>query len=414
MNLQRVALLSAVVLFFALPARSQTQLPDGNGKQTVQVVCSYCHTIDKVTQSRLTPQEWHDLVSLMVAYGASLRPEDGPVVIDYLSKNFKGEPRPKGAVIAGPVQASVKEWLLPTPGTRPHDPAVAPDGSVWYTGQASDMLGRFDPATGQFKEYKLHTQKSVGQPYGAGPHGLVADKAGNIWFTAQKGGYVGKLDPKTGDVKKYQMPDPNAKDPHTPIFDQAGTLWFTLQNTNFIGRIIPATGEVKVVRVPTPKAEPYGIVVNSKGVPFFVELMGHRIASIDPKTMEIKEYALPNATAMPRRIALTPDDVVWYTDYARGYLGRFDPKTGKFAEYPSPSGPTSQPYGITAVGNILYYSESNVAPNTVVRFDPATQKMQTWLIPSGGGVVRHMDHGRDGSLWLACSGVDRIARVEIK
>ena len=410
----RVLLLSAIFLCIALPAHSQSQLPDGNGRQTIQGVCSYCHTLDRVTESRLTPGEWRDLVNLMVAYGASLRREDTPVVIDYLSKNFKGGPKPKGAVIPGPVQASIKEWVLPTRGTRPHDPAVAPDGAIWYTGQASDMLGRFDPATNRFKEYKLSTQKSVTQPYGAGPHGLVADKQGSIWFTAQQGGYVGKLDPKTGGVTKYQMPDPSAKDPHTPIFDQQGTLWFTLQNSDMVGRIVPATGDVKVVRVPTPKAEPYGIVVSSKGIPYFVELMGHRIASIDPNTMEIKEFILPHADAMPRRIALTPDDVVWYTDYARGYLGRFDPKTGKVAEWPSPSGPTSQPYGLTAVGNVLYYSESNVAPNTVVRFDPATEKMQTWLIPSGGGVVRFMTHGADGSLWLACSGVDRIARVEIK
>jgi virginiamycin B lyase len=401
-------------LSIAIPAHSQSQLPDGPGKQTVQVVCSYCHTLDRVTETRLTPQEWKDLVNLMVVYGAPLRPADVAVVTDYLTKNFKGEPKPKGVVIPGPVQASIKEWVLPTPGTRPHDPAVAPDGSIWYTGQASDLLGRLDPATSQFKEYKLQTGKSAKQPYGAGPHGLVADTQGNIWFTAQMAGYVGKLDPKTGDITKYQMPDPNARDPHTPIIDQQGTVWFTLQNSDMVGRIIPATGDVKVVHVPTPKAEPYGIVVNSKGVPFFVELTGHRIASIDPKTMEIREYVLPSAGAMPRRIAVTPDDVVWYTDYARGYLGRFDPKTGKFTEWPSPSGRTSQPYGITAVGNVLYYSESNVAPNTVVRFDPATEKMQTWLIPSGGGVVRFMTHGADGSLWLACSGVDRITRVEIR
>ena len=48
------------------------------------------------------------------------------------------------------------------------------------------------------------------------------------------------------------------------------------------------------------------------------------------------------------------------------------------------------------------------------RFDPATEKFQSWPIPSGGGVVRHMVTAPDGTLWLACSGVDRIARVEVK
>ena len=77
-------------------------------------------------------------------------------------------------------------------------------------------------------------------------------------------------------------------------------------------------------------------------------------------------------------------------------------------------GSRSEPYGITAVKNILWYSESGVKPNTVVRFDPATEKFQTWVIPSGGGVVRNMMADRDGNLWLACSGVNGIAEVAVK
>jgi virginiamycin B lyase len=42
------------------------------------------------------------------------------------------------------------------------------------------------------------------------------------------------------------------------------------------------------------------------------------------------------------------------------------------------------------VKDIVWYSESAVNPNTLVRFDPKTEKFQTWAIPSGGGVVRHM------------------------
>ena len=38
---------------------------------------------------------------------------------------------------------------MPTPKSRPHDPALAPDGSLWYTGQLANKLGRLDPKTGQ-------------------------------------------------------------------------------------------------------------------------------------------------------------------------------------------------------------------------------------------------------------------------
>jgi len=67
-----------------------------------------------------------------------------------------------------------------------------------------------------------------------------------------------------------------------------------------------------------------------------------------------------------------------------------------------------------AVHDVLWYSEAGVQPNTLVRFDPKTEQFQTWTIPSGGGVVRNMDVTRDGNLTLACSGVNRIALVEVK
>ncbi len=130
--------------------------------------------------------------------------------------------------------------------------------------------------------------------------------------------------------------------------------------------------------------------------------------------MEITEHTLPNADARPRRIALGPDDVVWYSDYARGFLGRFDPQTGAVKEWPSPGGPKSQPYGIAQIKGIIWYSESGVRPNTLVRFDPKTEKFQTWTIPSGGGVIRNMSVTADGNLSMACSGVNRVALVRIQ
>jgi virginiamycin B lyase len=50
-------------------------------------------------------------------------------------------------VFAADVRVVVKEWTVPTENSRPHDPLVAPDGSIWYTGQWANVLGRFDPNT---------------------------------------------------------------------------------------------------------------------------------------------------------------------------------------------------------------------------------------------------------------------------
>jgi virginiamycin B lyase len=177
--------------------------------------------------------------------------------------------------------------------------------------------------------------------------------------------------------------------------------------------VVPRTGEVKLVAVPTPHANPYGMVVNSGGVPFFTEFGGNKLASIDPDTLEIREYVLQNADSRPRRIAITSDDAIWYSDYARGALGRFDPTTGEAREWSSPGGPESEPYGITTLNDVVWYSEGR-NPNTLVRFDPKAETFQTWPVPFGGGVVRNMMPTPDGNLVLACSGVNRIALVEVK
>src|SRR5439155_20028935 len=132
---------------------------------------------------------------------------------------------------------------------------------------------------------------------------------------------------------------------------------------------------------------------------------------MDPETMAIKESELPAAEARPRRIGNTCYDAISYSHYARGYLGPLDPKTGNVQEWPSPGGPKSLPYGIASIHDVIWYSESGVKPNTLVRFDPKTEKFQTWAIPSGGGVVRNVSVTRDGNLALACSGVNRVALV---
>jgi len=309
---------------------------------------------------------------------------------------------------AGALNVSIREYDVPTPRSRPHDPALAPDGSLWYTGQAANKLGRLDPRNGEFKEYPLKTPNS-------GPHGLVADKTGQIWFTAISAGYIGKLDPKTGDIKEYRPTDGAEIDPHTPVFDHDGILWFTNEETNYIGRLDPNSGKITLTKVPTPHAVPYGIVILPDNSPFFCEFGTNKLARLDPKTMTIHEYTLPAEDARPRRIALASDGTVFYTDYARGYLGHFDPSSGKLLEeWQSPGGSESAPYGIVITNDgQVWYSESGVKPNTLVKFDPKSRSFSVTKIPSGGGVVRNMVATPARQLYLACSGVNKVAVVDL-
>ena len=171
------SILVAAFLCSSLAAWGQTQLPDGKGKETAQTACVGCHAITTVTNAGHSRPEWETVLHMMVNVGAPVPKDQFTTVLDYLAKNFPEKPEPDAVVIPGSVEVSIKEWQVPTPGSRPHDPEFAPDGSAWYTGQMANVLGRLDPKTNQFKEYPLKTP-------GSGPHGLIADKDGNIWFTA--------------------------------------------------------------------------------------------------------------------------------------------------------------------------------------------------------------------------------------
>jgi virginiamycin B lyase len=303
------------------------------------------------------------------------------------------------------LKVTIREWDVPTKGAHPHDPAVGADGALWFTEQMVSKIGRLDPKSGAFKEYALKVEDS-------GPHGLVADRQGNIWFTGNFKGYIGKLDPRTGVVTEYKIPDPKGEDPHTPVFDSQGVLWFTFQVANMVGRLDPRTGKIDLKNAPTPNSHPYGIAINSNGIPIFCEFATNKMASINPQTMEIKEYALPER-ARPRRMAIDANDRVYFTDFSEGHLGRLDLASGAVKMWESPGGAKSAPYGITITPDgMVWYSESGVKPNTIIQFDPKTEKFARANIPSGGGTVRNMAATSDGRVYIACSGVDKVGVVE--
>jgi virginiamycin B lyase len=309
------------------------------------------------------------------------------------------------------LEVGFDEWMTPSKPAFAHDVALAPDGAVWYTAQRANALGRLDPrrGTGEFKEYPLPTPDS-------GPHGLVSDRAGNIWYSGNSAGLIGRLDPRTGKVTEYRMPDPAAKDPHTLAFDSRGILWFTVQGGNFVGRLDPKTGQITLVPLPTANARPYDIKINSKGIPFFVEFGTNAVGSIDPATMKITEYRLLDANARPRRMAIAPDDGIYYSDYATGYLGYIKAAPRIYNIHISPGGTSSRPYAIamTPDGAVWYCETGDPAKNMLVRYDPKAKEMRSWPIPSGGQTVRYMVADARGDLWLAESGVGKIAHVRVR
>jgi virginiamycin B lyase len=404
---------AVIVLACTAAGGAQDLLPDGPGMDILRTRCRNCHMPDRVTKvAGRTIEGWQTLVNTMMNRGAPVTEDELPVLIEYLARNWPVDKKEEMvtytplAPMAAQVRAEFTEWAVPTPASRPSDPLAASDGSIWYAGQAANLLGRLDPKTGEIKEYPLKSPQ-------AGPYGLAEDRDGNIWYTGAAKAELGMLDPKTGKVSEYPISTPAARDPRSTVVDRKGNVWFTIQEGNMVGRFNPATGEFTLRNAPTPKSLPDGIAIGSRGVVFFAESAVNKLASVDPATMSIREWTLPDPGARPRRLTLDRNDIVWFTDYARGHLGRLDPTTGGVKEWASPGGAKSMPYAIATIDGDIWYSESGVTPNTLVRFEPATERFQIWNIPSGGGVVENISVGKDGSLALAESELNKIAVVKI-
>jgi virginiamycin B lyase len=288
-------------------------------------------------------------------------------------------------------QFAPREYEVPFGArTRPRDPFADMQGRVWFVGQNGNYVAYLDARSGEFKRFEIDP--------GTNPHNLVVEK-GMVWFTGNRNNRLVKLDPATGKLSTYVIPDSSVRDPHTMTFDhRSGVAWFTTQNAGAVGRFDPATGQFRIWKT-GPNTRPYGIVLDSRGQPWFDLFGTNKLGTIDPQTLQLKQFTLPNDRTRPRRIAVTSTDQLYYGDYTRGFLGHFDPRTGTTEEWALPAGLASLPYAMaTDDRDVIWIAQNgreNV-PATLVAFDPHAKKFvaQIPVGTPGANTIRHMTFDR--------------------
>jgi virginiamycin B lyase len=81
---------TAALVLFPLTARAQGAagaLPDGEGEDLVQGICTGCHQTNMITQSSgYTREDWKKLTSLMIDFTTS--PETQDTITSYLAAHF--------------------------------------------------------------------------------------------------------------------------------------------------------------------------------------------------------------------------------------------------------------------------------------------------------------------------------------
>ena len=399
--------LTAAIFSMVVPLDAQSfALPEGAGKDLVEQNCSTCHRVRNIERSSgYTHRDWQQLIATMIDLGGT---EELKKITAYLAKNFPPNNKRKASIVSGKAVVSFKEWVVPTLGQRSRDPIETPDGMIWWAGQWASLIGRINPKTGEMKEWPIEED--------AKPHSVFHDHEGNIWYTGNKNATIGKFNPKTEKITVFKMPTPEAKDPHTAIVDRHGIIWFTMQRSNRVGRLDPKTGDIKIVELPTKGSRPYGIQLDHQGAVWVACNGSNCIVRLDPQTMQLREFKVSDSKTKIRRLDIAADGMIWYVNSSQGRLGRLNPSSGEIKEWPSPSGPKSHPYALAIVKGIVWYNESGVRPDILVRFDPRSEVFQSWPIPSGdiySGILRHMDVTAEGNLLIHQSATNRIIQVTL-
>jgi virginiamycin B lyase len=296
---------------------------------------------------------------------------------------------------APPAQPSIQEYDVPT-GSRPHDVAPAPDGSVWYTAQASGELGILDPDTGATRHITLGA--------GSAPHGVIAGPDGAAWITDGGLNAIVRVDPATDEVRVFALPaDRPGANLNTAAFDGDGVLWFTGQSGVY-GKLEPASGEMTVYDAPRGRG-PYGIDATPDGNIFYASLAGSFVGFIDRETGATTVLEPPTAGQGARRVWSDSQGRIWVSEWNAGQVGMFDPATNAWREWRLP-GANPMTYAVYVDENDHVWL-SDFGGNAMVRFDPVTETFDSFPLPSNPGNVRQM-LGRDGEVWGAESAADKL------
>ena len=190
-------------------------LPAGENKMLVAQSCTPCHDVQRIMVKRTSENEWSHIVARMrTRMAAANQPvvndEDTKKIVAYLSASFKPiQPYdPNSRLPTDLLQGKALKYRAVTYDladhfAEPHDVASDPQGNAWV-GERAGRVGRFDPRTLEFVEFKTppgpaaEDRQSLGNPQ-IDSHGImwVPDGPNNRWLA---------FDTKTEKFTAYAWP----------------------------------------------------------------------------------------------------------------------------------------------------------------------------------------------------------------
>jgi len=140
-----------------------------------------------------------------------------------------------GLATINPATLALKVIELPREQARLRRLVITPDDAVWYTDYNEGYIGRYDPQTGEFTEWKTPSEQS-------GPYAMAADALGRIWFveTWPKTNLLVGFDPLAGTFFSVTPIPSGAGAVRNMVYDpNRNSLWFGTDTNNLAQAVLP-------------------------------------------------------------------------------------------------------------------------------------------------------------------------------
>jgi virginiamycin B lyase len=140
---------------------------------------------------------------------------------------------------------TVLEPIAAPRGQGPYGITVTPGGEVYFASLAGSYLGRVNPGEGG-----AFTLEAIEPPTPQqGTRRVWSDSAGNLWTSEWNAGQVGRYDPATGEWMEWRLPG-DAPQAYAVYVDERDDVWLTDFGANALVRFDPDTETFAVVPLP--------------------------------------------------------------------------------------------------------------------------------------------------------------------
>jgi virginiamycin B lyase len=314
------------------------------------------------------------------------------------------------AGLAARCAAAIVEFPIPSVAADPEGITCGPDGAYWFVEFNEGQIGRID-TNGNLREYVIPSG-------GSRPYDIVnAGDGSNLWFTEASYSQIGRIN-TNGAIQEFRLPFTATSTGITVGPD--GRLWVL----DFGGEYVPGaktnggvfaltlsnavvTGGIYYNSNMTVHSRPFSITSGPDGNLYFSEQLAGNVGRITTNGI-ITEATVTPTNGQPFDMTTGPDGAIWFTMANTNALGRF--ATTNFtnvALFSLPPNNTAgavadEPNGIvTGKDGNLYYTDSPAGilgrvtlngtnPPIVAQFYTPTTNADPWLVATGP----------DGNIWF--------------